>query len=163
VPGCVWGGASVGVCASARVYAVTRVRVCAHENIWRVRERVCGRVRVRVRGRTSVCVCANIVGVRACGHAHTLVASACVCELIACARTFCVRECARVRACAGVLATHLAVLATKSSTECLLFSSPKRVTPWEYTGGKEKQQRYPNGHPVATEVPYQRYPVEKEK
>ena len=46
--------------------------------------------------------------------------------------------CARVRACAGVLATHLAVLVTKSSTECLLFSSPKRVTPLEYTRTGQK-------------------------
>ena len=30
-----------------------------------------------------------------------------------------------------------------------------------YPVGKEKQQRYPNGHPVTTEVPYQRYPVEE--
>jgi hypothetical protein len=125
------GGASVGVCASARVYA------------------------------------------------HALVASACVCELIACARAFCVRACARVRACAGVLATHLAVLVTKSSTACLLFSSPKRVTPLEYTVEKEKQQRYPTigtllqqKYPTRgtllkkkrvtlfSEAPYQRYPVE---
>ena len=66
--------------------------------------------------------------------------------------------------------THLAVLVTKSSTECLLFSSPKRVTPLEctvekekqqrYHVEKEKQQRYPIGYPVATEVPHQRYPVE---
>ena len=117
---CACGGVSVCVRECTRVCAYTRACGCA-------------------RGWTSTgacavedgCVCAR----ERCGCAGlwTRVCAGCTCVRVRAYRvcaSACVRACARVRACAGVLATHLTVPVTKSSTEYPFSHHPKELPFW---------------------------------